>query len=75
MKTITRYTGRLSVGDIFQCKSDGSIIKIENIEKYNGVWAVRLKYTSALTKVGQEFMANAYDFETDTYLKGIWKKM
>jgi hypothetical protein len=75
MKIQREYTGKLKAGDRLQNKSDGNIITIEEITKYNGVWAAKVNYVSSQTKMGQTYMANAYDMETDIYLKGIWKKI
>jgi hypothetical protein len=65
MKTITKYTGELLEGNMYECKSDGNKVRVSKIyqEAKNKVWTCELIYADSQTKQGSTLNMPCYDFE------------
>ena len=76
MKTITKYTGDLKEGDMYECKSDGNRVRVAKVhqEPKNKVWTCDLIYADSQTKQGRELNMPCYDFEL-LLRKGQFRKV
>jgi len=59
----SEYTGNIMIGNVFQRKSTGCIVRVETIKKNNdGVWMLTLHYLQSLIP-SKDYQVVAHDFQ------------